>query len=278
MEMLCFEQTHTIRVRILNKNDNEQRLKPLSATELRLNTRELMRAMTLFEFRIEDDDMDLNEFKYRTFNDSFDVFQMNDHYGVKLSDLGYVYLVNLIETNSLIEIVCEISDGLFTNRIEFNLSINFEYDDMKSNLIAPILHTIELYENTKYNRHAKLLNVSHLVTTMTLEKKTFRLKNYENLFYVNGDYLSLRYDVKFDRESCETYELFVDDFRILVKILDLNDNAPLFRDANDLDRNGMKIKIFYSKGTKFSTLPGVTFYKQTNHILFAHLEQQISTT
>ena len=103
MEMLCFEQTQTIRVNILNKNDNEPRLKSLSGDELTLNTRQLMRAMTLFKFRIDDDDADLNEFKYRTFNDSFDIFQMNDHYGVKLSDLGYSYLVNLIETNSLID-------------------------------------------------------------------------------------------------------------------------------------------------------------------------------
>ena len=61
MEMFCFEQK-TIRVSILNKNNNEPRLRLYSATESTLNTRELMRAMTLFEFRFEDDDMDLNEF------------------------------------------------------------------------------------------------------------------------------------------------------------------------------------------------------------------------
>ena len=84
---------------------------------------------------------------------------------------------------------------------------------------------------------------------MNLEKKssssssvvTYKLKNYEDLFYVHGDYLSLRDNVTFDRESCEAYELFVNDFRILVKILDLNDNVPIFFETNhenNLDRNG----------------------------------------
>ena len=69
--------------------------------------------------------------------------------------------------------------------------------------------------------------------------KLFKLRNYENVFCLNGDYLSLRENVSFDRETCETYELFVNKFRILVKILDLNDNAPQFSQTNDLDENGM---------------------------------------
>ena len=116
-----------------------------------------MRAMTLFTFGVEDlDGKELNEFKYRTFNDSFEVFKVwkeedsSHQYGVKLSDLGYAYMVNLVQTNSLFEIVCEVSDGLFTNRIAFNLSITFNEDwshHPKTPFVAPIVHTIELYEN-----------------------------------------------------------------------------------------------------------------------------------
>ena len=69
--------------------------------------------------------------------------------------------------------------------------------------------------------------------------RLFKLRNYENIFCLNGDYLSLRENVTFDRETCETYELFVNKFRILVKILDLNDNAPHFSQTNDLDESGL---------------------------------------
>ena len=60
--------------------------------------------------------------------------------------------------------MCESSDGLFTNRIKFNLTIKYEYE-IGLNLIAPILHTIELYENTNYDRHTKLLNMTRVVNS-----------------------------------------------------------------------------------------------------------------
>jgi hypothetical protein len=272
-DTLCFEQIKSIRINIINKNDNEPRLRVKGGDYKELNTRDLMRAMTLFTFSVEDlDGKELNEFKHRTFNDSFEVFKMwtdeneNDDdaaessfYGVKLSDLGYAYMVNLVQTNSFFEIVCEVSDGLFTNRITFNLSIKFNQNwshHPKQPLVAPIVHTIELYENTR--GYSRLLNISHIFKKKRdMGTTKYTLKNYQDIFYVsssNGEYLSVRDNYEqFDREKCEAYELFVNDFRILVKILDVNDNAPRFHHENDvanLDVNGKKEKIQFKNPFK----------------------------
>ena len=132
--------------------------------------------------------------------------------------------------NARIDIVCEVNDGLFFNRVNFSLNIEFDNEDMYENdLVVPVLHTIELYENTSFNE-TRLVDLSRIKHAN--RRNVFKLKNYQDKFYVSEKgFLSVRHNALFDREVCDVYELFVDDFRVVVKILDLKDNVPKFYDS-----------------------------------------------
>ena len=240
---VCFEQRHTLTVRVLNKNDNEPHFAPLQTTQIDLSTRQLVPSMTLIELSVVDlDGPPLEELRVRTFNETlFEVVvkeedttntttttTMSTTHVFKLSETGYGQLVKMIDDaeTTLIEIVCEVSDGLFANRVTFNLSVSFDQDDEDSLVVVPIVHTLELRENTRYT--SRLLNLSHVSAASS--KKRFKLKNYENLFILSEDgFLNVRRDTVFDRETRDVYELFIEDLgRVLVNILDENDNAPHF--------------------------------------------------
>ena len=260
---LCFEQVASIRVNVVNKNDNEPILKIAklyeenATTEHRnafnldlFNTTELIRAMNLFKFNVEDADGDLNAFSYKlihtasqinhrgihrhhnrhvsnesqaecrayldavTFNvDSFDLFGLDDEHKavyLKLSDIAYENLVELAKNHPAhhkcvleIELLCEVSDGLFSNRIGFSFNIRLSSTNsllaIRSNLIAPILHTLELDENVELAQNERLVNLGQLVVNHLRSKKSvydendealselnqFSLKNYKDLFWIN---------------------------------------------------------------------------------------------
>ena len=292
----CFEQELALRIRILNTNDNEPRLKlhKTHKTVLNLyNTSELVRALSLFEFEIEDLDADLTEISYKVVHvatknecayakfgaDSFQLYplgnELKNQVGLQLSDWGYDNLVKLVDQHDQdcmlnIEIVCQASDGLFSNRISFELNLKLGSHDtsllsIRDSPVVPILHTIEFDENTRVAKDTRLANISqtlvnylHANLNHTVQSEDenhgylsneqlirFKLRNHQDLFRINSteNALYVRRNATFDREL----ELFVDvaleenessilkekhlipaRFRILVKIRDINDNAPVF--------------------------------------------------
>ena len=280
---LCFEQVASIRVNVINKNDNEPILKIANSNEFNLdlfNTTELIRAMHLFKFSVEDADGDLNAFSYKlihtasrinhhgihghhnrhannessfgqtecnayldaiTFNvDSFGLFTLDDEPKaayLKLSDTGYENLVELAKNHPAhhkcvleIELLCEVSDGLFSNRIRLGFNIHLSAASsllaIKSSLIAPIFHTLELDESVERAQNERLANLGQLVLNHLSSKLVydeiydevldklvqFRLVNYKDLFWINktSNDLCLRKAAKLDRELRDTYELFID--------------------------------------------------------------------
>ena len=156
------------------------------------------------------------------------------------------------------------NDGLFTNQLGFQLNVQF--DEEHSSLIharnppVPVLTSLELPENLANNQDELLVNVLDVVHSyfnhhtssrgygraeLARELVNYELKNYNDLFRVDsseqGLYLREMSGLVFDRETRDAYELFIgvkhgvkssgiipDKFRILVKLNDVNDNAPQF--------------------------------------------------
>jgi len=164
---ICFKQTSSLLIKILNKNDNEPKIIKKN-NELSLNffnTTELIRSMSLFKFRAEDADEQLNSLRFKilhvksipftsqiqtnkcSFNELspsiewFDLFQLDDvDQCIKLSDSGYESLIKLaskINHNHLnncyfsIELTVSVSDGLFSN--QKSLYLNLLFDDTSIN-------------------------------------------------------------------------------------------------------------------------------------------------
>jgi len=182
-----------------------------------------------------------------------------------------------------IELTLTVNDGLFTNEISFNLNLMFDdtstdvkktsflKNSIKNNgLIAPILNSIEINENINTNLNEPLLSITdliikHLNTNYKASNSTdylddfnllnhklvqFDLRNYQNYFHLNETdgilYAKNQSQFQFDRETRDTYELFISvkfndfsiakrylhlipsQFRVLIKLTDFNDNVPKF--------------------------------------------------
>jgi hypothetical protein len=152
-----------------------------------------------------------------------------------------------------VELLCEVSDGLFSTRIGFNFNVHlssaneFSTLAIKNNIIAPIFQTIELDENIELPRDLTNLGqllVDHLNKNPTHkllydvndeylnEMVQFSLRNYKDLFVVNktSKVLCLRRLAKLDREFRDTYELFID-------LRDINENEILNEVASLVAKN-----------------------------------------
>jgi len=124
---------------------------------------------------------------------------------------------------------------------------------------VPVLSTLELSESVPRNVPTHLVGVrnilaSYLSTQMhnksdlgflvSQQVSNFELKNYVDLFYLDGNSelcLRAQNHQHLDREVRDTYELFISStnadslkslvparFRVLVKLADVNDNRPQF--------------------------------------------------
>jgi hypothetical protein len=198
--------------------------------------------------------------------DWFDLFTSNHSGGIKLTDLGYERLTKPSSNpQETIELIVETSDGLFSNRISFHFNVNrldsssrrTSRSNTSPNHLAPILLNLEVEEESTTSK----LLVPSLHQTLTeylnVEPDSFvaffDLLNYETEFRIDDDdhALWVRSTARLDREARDNYELFIRprvlfaakhvehmpaQFRVLVKLADVNDNAPKFVGIESLDR------------------------------------------
>ncbi len=176
-----------------------------------------------------------------------------------------------------LELTVSVSDGLFSSQKNFYLNLLFDDTStnqtstysyllfIKNGLVVPILSSIEFSENININSSENLTNLNDLVNKYLSSNHLnvsdqigdsdlnghlkFELRNYENYFLLNQTDQMLcvkkQDQFKFDRETRDTYELFImvkiesevmspyrslipSQFRILIKLIDYNDNVPKF--------------------------------------------------
>jgi hypothetical protein len=269
---LCFKQTKLLHVEILNRNDNRPTIQTVQH-ELDLNLSQLMRSMSLFRFSVEDLDhtndlieYELSQVLVKTNGcelselnidvNSFDLFkaEFKSHFVLKLSDAGFdgfVTLKQLVSSSCYVqfELVCEVNNGVYLAKTSFflNTFINDTASSLLSirdNVMAPIIHSIELTENLHVNQSNEYLIDMNTLLTNYLKVNMFNfklnegsfdikghliytLKNYEDVFWLNQEssQLNLRKrQVKLDREQRETYELFIELY-----LNESNENSNLFK-------------------------------------------------
>lgn len=249
----CFKHELTVRVNITNRNDNEPRflVAKNQSTLTVLTPGEMVRAMTLFRFTAVDADepdelsfeLVLASLSDRSVLDWFELFESR---GIRLSELGYDSVTKMTYAGD-IELVVQVSDGLFSNRHTFWLKINhLDNKSIRSNPLAPIVLNLDIDENVV---DAQCLSVSLQQTLSEYLNEAgqsvseFELANYEAEFRVDtSGALWLRANASLDREQRDVYELLIrtrvlfsrhvehvpSQFRVLVRLGDVNDNAPGF--------------------------------------------------
>lgn len=260
LSLECFKQELRIQVDVSNRNDNEPKFLLNNTTLKLISPNEIVRSMSLFKFTALD--LDGNELsfriveaKFRNFSvlDWFILFNTSGQHGIKLNEIGYEQITKLSHRGQ-IELVVETTDGLFSNRATFLIQINhIDSLSIRSNPVAPIIINLELNENTD----AELCMIPSLQQTLNeyLNIQTdsnvfeFELINYESEFRVDS-MGSLWLRSSLDRELQDNYELFIktkvvwlnhaenipNQFRVLVKVTDTNDNWPKFIGTEYLDR------------------------------------------
>ncbi|RMZ97665.1 protocadherin Fat 1 isoform X1 [Brachionus plicatilis] len=281
----CIDNQMEIVVKIVNRNDNEPVIRPLSSQLLLLNRSDLIRSMTLHTFRVQDMDQNLTRIDLKIFQKIFfpsgcldaatwDMSQIfakhrsENTYALKLSDLGYEYLLYAAGKNHCsahIQVIIQATDGLFMTMSNFNFTFQNEQNTVpimriKSNPIAPILHTIELSEGPI--EMSKILNIQLVLENYLKSRKfppksqfNFSLLNHEDLFYICDNHLHIDSSVELDREQKDTYELFIDigspigynvpkNIRVLVRINDVNDNRAIFVHPPELQLTRTKSDLF----------------------------------
>lgn len=168
---------------------------------------------------------------------------------------------HLAECQFIARLVVKASDDLFGNQVILDLNVDFKDKGglMHENIPVPVLSSLELTENVLANKSEPLIGIHNVLASylsQQMHNKTdlgflisqkvskFELKNYVELFYLNDNsQLCLRTGQRygFDRETRDTYELFIgfknahifeslvpSKFRVLVKLIDVNDNKPQF--------------------------------------------------
>ncbi|CAF0806124.1 unnamed protein product [Brachionus calyciflorus] len=240
----CFDINLELKIIILNQNDNEPSVIKLSPERVILSSSDLLRSMSLFKFKTEDLDLNLNNLSNKITQiktlyskncsnstqldlNSFEIIKIfnTEIYSLKLTDLGYdllLFLTNKKQCSLQIKLIIQTTDSLFMNFVNFNLSLEIEDHstsilNRKSYPIVPILHTIELLEGS-IQTPTQILDLvlvldNYLKTRKYSDNLEFKLEllTYENLFYINEttQFLFIRPNSELDREHRDTYELFI---------------------------------------------------------------------
>jgi len=164
-----------------------------------------------------------------------------------------------------LHLTTKVSDTLFTNQKQLTIRIHFNPNFVtQQQRSVPVLATITTVEGVKPTDEYLLNLQKAVVIYLTSSGRSnqassssssntsadtaylvgrelgkYRLLNYIDQFYVNANSLMIRSPTKFDREQHESFELFFghnttsnryipDVFRVLVKLVDVNDNEAKF--------------------------------------------------